>query len=108
MIDPKQLAASTLQLLQTDPRNYRNFGVYWYLIKGLMKHFYTRDNLFLLGDYTDPDVIARMPEHANLQEALEAAVETYRSNAAYAMGARDLSDPEGETFTLVDEDGGGI
>lgn len=106
MIDPKQLAASTLQILQSDPRNYRNFGVYWYFIKALMKRYYTRDNLYMLGDYVDPTVVARMPAHENLQEALEAAVETYRINAAYAMGANDLTDPEGETFILQDTDAG--
>lgn len=106
MIDPKQLAASTLQLLQSDPRNYRNFGVYWYFIKALMKRYYTRDNLYLLGDYVDQTVVDRMPEHASLQEALEAAVETYRTNAAYAMGANEFSDPEGETFILQDVDAG--
>jgi len=108
MIDPKQLAASTLQLLQDDPRRYRNYGVYWYLVKALLKHYYTRDNLFLLGDYVDPTVTARMPEHADLQEALAAAVETCRVNACYARGSAELTDPEGETFTLVDEDAGGI
>lgn len=106
MIDPKQLAESTLQLLQTDPRNYRNFGVYWFLIKALLKRYYTRDNLYMLGDYVDPTVVARVPMFENLQDALEAAVETYRSNAAYAMGANEFTDPEGETFTLFDEDAG--
>lgn len=106
MIDPKQLAASTLQLLQADPRNYRNFGMYWFLIKELLKRYYTRDNLYMLGDYTDPTVTARMPAHENLQEALAAAVETYRVNAAYAMGASDFSDLDGETFALCDPDAG--
>lgn len=106
MIDPKQLAESTLMLLQTDPRNYRNFGCYWYLIKALMKQFYTRDNLYMLGDYVDPTVTARMPEPATLDEALEAAIETYRSNAAYGMGTNEFSDPEGETFILTDPDAG--
>lgn len=106
MINPKQLAESTLQLLQADPRKYRNFGVYWYLIKALLKRYYTRDNLYLLGDYVDPTVTARMPEFASLEEALEAAVETYRGNAAYAMGTNRFADPEGEPFTLHDEDAG--
>lgn len=106
MIDPKQLAESTLMLLQTDPRNYRNFGVYWYLIKALMKRYYTRDNLYMLGDYVDPTVVERVPAHETLDEALEAAVETYRVNAAYGMGTNEFSDPEGQTFTLADEDAG--
>lgn len=108
MIDPKQLAESTLQLLQADPRNYRCFGVYWFLIKELLKRYYTRDNLYLLGDYRDQSVIDRMPAHETLQDALAAAVETYRINASYGMGSADLTDPEGETFTLTDADSGGF
>lgn len=106
MIDPKQLAESTLQLLQTDPRNYRNFSYYWFLIKALLKRYYTRDNLYMLGDYVDPTVTARMPAHETLDEALQAAVEMYRVNAAYGMGTTEFSDPDGETFTLSDEDAG--
>lgn len=106
MIDPKQLAASTLQLLQAEPARYRNFGVYWFLIKALMKRFYTVDNLYLLGNYEDPTVIARMPEHASLDEALTAAVEEFRQNSAFNMGSNVITDDDGEAFTLLDTDAG--
>lgn len=106
MIDPKQLAASTLQLLQTDPAKYRCFGVYWYLIKALMKRFYTVENLYLLGDYEDPAVIARMPEHASLDEALTAAAEEYRQNASFNLGSNLVTDADGEQFKLLDLDAG--
>ena len=56
MIDTKVLAASTLQLLQADPSRYRCFGVFWYLIKAVLKKYYTQDNLFLLGDYVDIEI----------------------------------------------------
>ena len=106
-IDTKALAASTLALLQQDPRRYRLWGVYWYLIKALLKRYYSRDNLHLLGDYRDPDVIARMPEHASLQEALEAAVEEYRQNASFNLDRTQVEDPVGGgTFTLIDQDAG--
>lgn len=105
-MDVKQFAASTLQLLQADPRNYRNFGVYWYLVKVVLKQFYTRDNLYMLGDYLDRGVIARMPDHESLIEALEAAAETYQFNATYAMGSNQVEDADGEFFTLLDPDAG--
>ncbi len=109
MIDPKTFAASTLQLLQQDPRRYRLFGVHWYLVKAVLKKFYTRDNLHLLGDYMDQSVIDRMPAHADLQQALAAAVEEYRQNAAFNMGRAEVEDPTGGgTFTLVDTDAGGL
>jgi hypothetical protein len=106
MIDPKTFAASTLALLQDDPRRYRCFGVYWYLVKALMRRFYTRDNLHLLGDYVDQSVIERMPAHASLDEALEAAVEEYRQNASFNMGSNVVTDQHGEQFTLIDTDAG--
>jgi hypothetical protein len=106
MIDPKTFAASTLALLQEDPRRYRNFGCYWYLVKAVMKRFYTRDNLHLLGDYMDQSVIDRMPAHADLAEALAAATEEYRQNASFNLGSNVVTDQHGEQFTLIDPDAG--
>jgi hypothetical protein len=105
MIDPKTFADSTLQLLQQDPRRYLSFGVYWFFVKALMKRYHTRENLHLLGEYMDPDCMARMPEHATLQEALEAAIEEYRQNASFNLGREVVEDPTGGgVFTLHDED----
>lgn len=109
MIDPKTFAASTLQLLQDDPRRYRNFGSHWYLVKQVLKKFYTRDNLHLLGDYIDTSVTDRMPAHASLQDALAAAIEEYRKNASFNLGSNEVEDPAGGgTFRLVDPDAGGL
>lgn len=109
MIDPKTFAANTLQLLQDDPRRYHLFGVYWYLVKAVLKKFYTRDNLHLLGDNVDQDVAARMPEHATLQEALAAAIEEYRHNASFNLGRTDVEDPTGGgTVSVIDSDAGGL
>lgn len=105
MLQPETFAASTLHLLQQDPRKYVLFGVYWFFVKALLKRYYTRDNLHLLGEYMDPDCMARMPEHATLQEALTAAIEEYRQNAAYNLGRAEVEDPTGGgLFTLNDED----
>src|ERR1700741_1319257 len=102
MIDPKTFAASTLALLQEDPRRYRNFGVYWFFVKALMKHFYTAENLHLLGDYVDEDVIAAMPAFDSLQDAMEAATEEYRQNASFNLGSNQVGDPGGGVITVVD------
>jgi hypothetical protein len=103
MIDPKQLAANTLQLLQTEPRNYRLFGMYWYFIKALLKRYYTKHNLYLLGSYVDDTVTARMPEGMSLEDTLTAALEEYQYNFAYGLG-QDPTDADGETFVLFDQD----
>mgnify|MGYP000499895062 CR=1 FL=1 len=109
MTDLKTFAASTLELLQQDPRRYVNFGPYWYLVKAVLKKFYTRDNLHLLGDHVDADVVARMPEHADLQEAIAAAVEEYRTNASFNLGSNEVADlVGGGAFTLLDPDAGGL
>lgn len=105
-IDLKRLAASTLALLQQDPRRYRCFGVYWYLMKALLKRYYTRDNLHVLGDYMDPYVIERMPPHVDVNEAIAAAVEEYRQNASFGLLSNEVPDPAGGTFTLIDTDAG--
>jgi hypothetical protein len=105
-MNPQYLSASVLSLLQQDPRRYRNFGTHWYLVKAVLKKFYTRDNLHLLGDYMDPSVIARMPEYPDLSSALVGAVEEYRSNAALNMGSNQVTDQHGEVFTLLDTDAG--
>lgn len=106
MIDPKTFADSTLALLQEDPRRYRAFGAHWYFVKALMKRFYTRENLGLLGDYMDQTVIDRMPRHATLDEALAAATEEYRQNASFNLGSNMVIDAAGEAFTLIDTDAG--
>lgn len=107
MIDPKTFAASTLQLLQQDPRRYKLFGVYWYLVKALLKRFYDRHNLHLLGDHMDQSVIERMPTHASLDEALSAAIIEYRQNATFNLGRNTVEDPVGGgVFILQDPDAG--
>jgi hypothetical protein len=108
VIDPKVLAASTLQLLQADPSRYRNFGVYWYFIKAVLKAYYTKDNLFLLGDYVDKTVTDRLPPGQSLEEALNDAVREYQLNATYNLGRSTCTDADGEEFILIDQDAGGL
>lgn len=106
MIDPKTFAASTLQLLQQDTRRYRSFGAYWWLVKAVLKQFYTQDNLHLLGGYMAPDAEARMPAHTDIREALTAAIEEYRQNATFNLGSNQVTDRDGELYTLIDPDAG--
>ena len=106
MIEPKQYAASVLQLLQGDPAKYVNFGMYWFLVKALLKQYYTVDNLYLLGDYVDNSVNERVPAFSSLQEMLEAAAEEYQSNAMYNLQSNQVQDADGDVFTLHDLDAG--
>ena len=54
----------------------------------------------------NPAVIAMMPEHKNLQEALRATMETYNNNATWNMNSPSVTAPDGEQITLYDEDAG--
>lgn len=106
-IDPRQFAASTMALLSEKPERYRNFGVYWFFVKALLKRLgYTRDNLYLLGEYEDPGVVAAMPAHQSLQAVLAAATEEYRANASINLNRASVLTPGGEEIVIFDEDAG--
>lgn len=106
-IDPRKFAASVMQLLAEDPKRYRNFGVYWYFVKALLKRLgYTRDNLYMLGDYQDQAVVSAMPEMPSLGDAIEAASEEYRHNTLHNLNRSSVVTPDGEEITLFDEDAG--
>lgn len=106
-IDPRQFAASTMALLSEKPARYRNFGVYWFFVKALLKRVgYTRANLYLLGDYHDQAVADAMPEHPDLTAALAAATEEYRANAKNNLGRPSVLTPDGEEIVVFDEDAG--
>lgn len=108
MIELKKLANSVLQLLQDDPRRYRNFGVYWYLVKEVLKRYYTQDNLYLLGNYVDENIVGHVPDHDSLQDALAAAIETYNQNASFNLGSAQIALPDGGTALLLDRDADGL
>lgn len=103
-IDPAEFAASTRALLDEDPRRYRNFGIWWFFVKALLKRFYDRHEMPILGDYVDPDVIARMPAVADAGEAMRRAAEEYAHNAAFNMGRVVVEDDDGGHLTIIDPD----
>ena len=108
MIDPRTRAESTLLLLQQDPRRYLSFGPYWYTVKALLKRYYTRDNLALLGDHIDPAVQAAQPRHAGMAEPLTAACAWYSDHQAYGLGRAEFETPDGEVIQLRDPDAAGL
>jgi hypothetical protein len=103
-IDPAAYARSVRALLTEDPRRYRNFGVYWYFVKALLRRYFDRHEMPILGDYQDPSVIERMPKGLSAADMLQAAAEEYQHNAMFNLGRTELEDPEGEKFTLLDPD----
>lgn len=106
-LDPMTFAANARTLILQNPRNYLAFGVYWFLVKALLKKVYPQAELPLLGDYVDESVIERMPKGLGLNELLELASAEYAANMGLGTPQHRLEDPDGEFFTLADPDMGG-
>ncbi len=104
MTDPKMALRNILATLQQEPSRYRLFGVYWWPVKRLLKAAgYTRENLYLLGDYDDPETAALVPP-AGLQATLRAALAEYGENARYGRGGGWVEAPDGEIVQISDCD----
>lgn len=105
-IDVEQAMRNTLQILQTNPANYRNFGVYWWGIKAVLKRYYTKENLYLLGDYMDTGEAAEATQAMDLQSLLRAAFEEYGMNVRYNLGRNTVYDMDGDPYVIFDQDAG--
>lgn len=98
----KSALRNVLLILQQDPLAYRKFGVYWWPIKALLKQAgYTRDNLYILGDYMEPGAEALI-ESASVEQTLRAAFEEY--NQSHATGILESETKDGETYRCHDLD----
>jgi hypothetical protein len=106
MIPRDQIADNTLKMLSNNIRHYRNFGVYWYFMKAFLKRYYTKDNLYILGDFEQPEVMARMPEYENFEDAMHDALLTAYQNQQYNMDGATSIGPDDELVTLFDADAG--
>jgi len=103
-INPEAFAVSVRALLDEDPRRYRNFGIWWFMIKNLLRRFYDRHEMPQLGTFVDTTVIDRMPWVQGLNEGLLLAAETYQHNATFNPCNNEQEDDEGQHFTLLDPD----
>lgn len=106
MLPPDQIAANIRKILDNDIKAYRNFGVYWYFVKSFLKKYYTKDELYFLGDFEQADVVARMPEYDNFEDAMHDALLISRANWENNMGSATSIAPDDEPVTLFDEDVG--
>ena len=100
---------NVVQLLQTDPKVYRSFGCYWWGVKAILKrHGYTKDNLYLLGDYVDEEALSHLPAEPD-EYLLAWALDEHRHNMTQNLGSADVYFPDdGEPYHLQDPDTGGI
>ena len=97
---------NTLQQLQADPRRYKLFGIYWPVVKALLKrHGYGVDQLYMLGEYHDTITAAMIPKMGP-EETLRIAFEEYDQNARYPDPGGMVEDTDGEMVLIYDEDAG--
>lgn len=104
-IDVERFARNCVRMLQQQPERYLAFGVYWWTVKAVLKHFHTRDELYLLGDYIDPVGLDAVPK-TGLQETLRLALEEQERNARDHMLPRWTQAPDGADYYIYDEDAG--
>lgn len=103
-IDVERFARNCVQVLQQQPEFYRAFGIYWWPVKAILKHFHSRDELYLLGDYEDPVGAAAVPR-VGLQEILRLALEEQERNVRDHLLPQWVQTQDGPYF-IFDEDAG--
>jgi hypothetical protein len=96
-----------LQMLQAEPRRYRDFGVYWWAVKRILKeHGYGPDQLYLLGPFTDPEAESHLPVETDAYLLAE-AIHEQQYRATFEFNSPDCYYPDtGEPYHLYDEDAG--
>lgn len=102
-INPEVFARNCVQMLQEDPKAYRSFGIYWWPVKAILKRFYSRDELSLLGNYEDPIGAEAVPR-VGLQEMLMLAIEEHQSNQIDHINPQWVQLPDGAPYMIYDED----
>lgn len=107
-IDVPTATRNILMVLQREPVQYRNFGVWWWRVKRLLKKTYSAGNLFLLGGFEDPRAPELTPGDLSDADMLRQALETYTLNRRYLLGSNRVQDLEGQPYLIVDDDAGGF
>ena len=106
LLPPDQLAANIRKVLDNKPADYRNFGVYRYFVKAFLKKYYTKENLYMLGEYEQPEVVEKMPKYSNFEDAMHDALLMWRANWENNMGRAISIDLDSDEVVLFDEDAG--
>ena len=104
MLPPDQIAANIRTMLDNKIAVYHNFGVYWYFVKALLKRYYTIDQMPILGSYEQPEVVERMPNYDNFEDAMFDALLFFRANLEQNGNDATSIAPDNEPVTLFDAD----
>ncbi len=105
-IDTHAALRNILQQLQTEPKRYKLFGIWWWPVKALLRRAgYGPEQCYLLGGYQDADTASMVP-HLNLHDTMTAALEEYGQNARYPSSDGTVENVDGERVIVMDEDAG--
>lgn len=104
-VDPYEFATNARTILLEDRSRWRSFGVYWPLVKALLRKRFS-DAELPLGDYVDQELVSRMPKGLALPELLALAGEEFTHNATLNQNRSMVEDPEGQHVLMVDPDMG--
>jgi hypothetical protein len=97
-------AQNVVALLQKEPMYYRNFGIWWWHVKReLKRNGFDRDQLYHLGDFTDPSI---EPYYEGMTRAeLDAAAYRYQyAHTFHKYNVNMTHTPDGEVYLIHDQD----
>jgi hypothetical protein len=97
-------AQNVVILLQKVPLYYRNFGLWWWHVKReLKRNGFDKDQLYHLGEFTDPSV-----EHFfEGKDTVELDNEAYSYQYAHTFHKYNVNmgfTPDGEPYLIHDQD----
>jgi len=101
-----QQARNVVAILQKDPLFYRNFGVWWWHVKGQLKaNGFTTDNLSSLGDFTDQsDLVVDSYEGLTTVDLDRKAYEFQWDHTFHKYNVNTSLTPSGEVYMVQDQD----
>ena len=107
--DIDRVLEAIVQMLQAEPRRYRDYGCFWWGIKRILKeHGYGPDQLYLLGSCTDLEAESHLPAEPDAALLAE-AIREQQYRAAFEPYSPDCYYPDdGSPYHLVDDDAGGL
>lgn len=102
----RQVCCNIIHMLQHEPLAYRHFGAYWYSLKARLKALgFGPDQLPILGDYTEPDAVARFSGLSN-EAFLDEALGDQQINAQTNWLGQWQADPDPDRLAvfMLDQD----
>ena len=100
----KQALENILQVLNVDPKHYRNFGARWWAVKAMLKrHGFDATRFYGLGDFVDEEAAAEVDPGPDAF-VLAWALDEYGHNARLNLGSPDVYLPDGTPYHLFDPD----